>query len=116
MAGSSLSVAISLLFGLSAILIFGFLELTLSIYMEDVLAQSTNLTGTWLADDGGTYYMRNIGNDRWWLGISNDDGSAFSNVLKGNIHEDNNTITAVWRILWYTEFVYLFRFDIAHDQ
>jgi hypothetical protein len=40
--------------------------------------------------------MRNIGNDIWWLGSSNDDGSTFSNVLKGNIHEDNNTITAVW--------------------
>lgn len=41
--------------------------------------------------------MRNIANDLLWLGISgSDDGSTFSNVLKGRIHEDNNTITAVW--------------------
>ncbi|MGH9964133.1 MAG: hypothetical protein ACRD5E_04820 [Nitrososphaeraceae archaeon] len=34
-----------------------------------------NLTGTWQADEGGTYYLRNIANRLWWLGISsNDDG------------------------------------------
>jgi hypothetical protein len=41
--------------------------------------------------------FENIANDLWWLGISgNDDGRSFSNVLKGRIHENNNTITADW--------------------
>jgi hypothetical protein len=42
------------------------------------------------------YYLRNIEKDLWWLGISNkDDGKTFSNILKGHIHENNNTISAV---------------------
>ena len=56
-----------------------------------------NLTGIWKGDDGGTYYIRNIGDDVWWLGISNrDDGKTFSNVLRGYIHENNKTITGEW--------------------
>jgi hypothetical protein len=74
--------------------------LALSVHVQDGLAQSIqdiNLTGSWHADDGGTYYLRNIAKDLWWLGISgNDYGSTFSNVLKGRIHDNNNTITAVW--------------------
>lgn len=84
--------------GLSFLLFFGIVAI--GVHSQDGLAQSTqyiNLTGTWQADDGGTYYLRNIVNDLRQLGISgNDDGSTFSNVLKGRIHEDNNTITAVW--------------------
>jgi len=86
--------------GLATILIFGVLALTFNTYTQNVSAQSTqniNLTGTWKANDGGTYYMRNIGKDVWWLGTSgNDDGKTFSNVLKGYIHQNNKTITAVW--------------------
>jgi hypothetical protein len=76
------------------------LVLTINIYTQYSSAQviqNINLTGTWKANDGGTYYIRNIGNDVWWLGISsNDDGKAFSNVLKGQIHINNKTITANW--------------------
>jgi hypothetical protein len=64
--------------GLATILIFGVLALTFNTYTQNVSAQSTqniNLTGTWKANDGGTYYIRNIGKDVWWLGTSgNDDG------------------------------------------
>jgi hypothetical protein len=74
--------------------------LTININSQNSSAQFTqniNLTGTWKANDGGTYYIRNIGNDVWWLGISsNDDGKTFSNVLKGQIHINNKTITADW--------------------
>jgi hypothetical protein len=72
---------------LANILILIGLVLTINIYTQNSsaqVAQNINLTGTWKANDGGTYYIRNIGNDFWWLGISsNDDGKAFSNVLKG---------------------------------
>jgi hypothetical protein len=41
--------------------------------------------------------FENIANELLWLDISgNDDGRSFSNVLKGRIHENNNTITADW--------------------
>ncbi len=66
--------------------------------LESASAQppfNINLTGTWKADDGGIYYIRNIGNDVWWLGISgSDDGKTFSNVLKGYFHKNNGTIIA----------------------
>lgn len=69
-------------------------------YISNVLAlptQNINLTGIWKANDGGTYYIRNIGDDIWWLGISsNDAGKTFSNVLRGQILENNNTIVADW--------------------
>jgi|SRR3954471_10880951 hypothetical protein len=80
-------------------LLIGFV-LTININTQNSSAQFTqniNLTGTWKANDGGTYYIRNIDNDVWWLGISsNDDGKTFSNVLKGQIHINNKTITADW--------------------
>ena len=86
--------------GLAIMLILGSLILTFNIHTQNGSAQLTqniNLTGTWKANDGGTYYIRNIGNDVWWLGISsNDDGKTFSNVLKGQIHINNKTITADW--------------------
>lgn len=73
---------------------------TVNINSQDFLAtaiQSFNLTGVWKGNDGGTYYIRNIGNDIWWLGISSaDDGKTFSNVLKGHINRDNKTINADW--------------------
>ncbi len=86
--------------GLAIMLILVGLILTINIHTQNGSAQLTqniNLTGTWKANDGGTYYIRNIGNDVWWLGISsNDDGKTFSNVLKGQIHINNKTITADW--------------------
>jgi hypothetical protein len=85
---------------LAAILILAGLILTINFYIQNSSAQVTqniNLTGTWKANDGGTYYIRNIGIDVWWLGISsNDDGKTFSNVLKGQIHVNNKTLTADW--------------------
>jgi hypothetical protein len=81
--------------GFSTILILTGLILTINIYIQNSSAQVTqniNLTGIWKANDGGTYYIRNIDNDVWWLGISsNDDGKTFSNVLKGQIHLNNNS-------------------------
>ena len=29
-----------------------------------------SLTGTWVANDGGTYFLRQIGDTLWWLGLS----------------------------------------------
>ena len=85
---------------LYTMLILTSLALTINIYTQNSSAQVTqniNLTGIWKANNEWTYYIRNIGNDVWWLGISsNDDGKIFSNILKGQIHTNNKTITADW--------------------
>jgi len=57
------------------ILIFEGLVLTFNIYTQNSLTDQftqngINLTCTWKANDGGTYYIRNIGNDVWWLELA----------------------------------------------
>jgi hypothetical protein len=47
---------------------------------------SISLTGVWQASDGGTYYLRQIGTNVWWNGMSGgNDGRSFSNVFHGEI-------------------------------
>ena len=53
-----------------------------------------NLTGAWHADDIGTYYLRQIGNTLWWLGMSRDQGRTFMNVFRGTI--GSNGIEGTW--------------------
>lgn len=61
------------------------------IYSIDVIQDFTaprpyaNLTGAWAANDGGTYYVRQIGNTVWWLGLSADEGQTFANVFQGTL-------------------------------
>lgn len=44
-----------------------------------------NLTGAWGGGDMGTYYLRQIGNTLWWLGLSRDQGRTFANVFHGTV-------------------------------
>jgi len=53
-----------------------------------------NITGKWQADDGGTYYIRQIGNQVWWYGEYSPTNPAFSNVFLGTIN--NNQINGSW--------------------
>ena len=46
---------------------------------------NTNLTGAWGAGDMGTYYMHQIGNTLWWLGLSRDQGRTFANAFHGTV-------------------------------
>lgn len=52
------------------------------------------LTGRYVANDGGTYYLKKIGNTVWWMGESADDGHSWTNVFKGTY--DNGTFTGNW--------------------
>jgi hypothetical protein len=64
-----------------------------------------NLTGTYMADDGGIYYMQQSGNTLWWAGLSLDRelpidfvwhrGLYFTNVFRGTVNTDN-TIVGEW--------------------
>jgi hypothetical protein len=42
-----------------------------------------NLTGVWSGNDGGTYYIRQIGHVVWWYGDNSANTSSFSNVAHG---------------------------------
>lgn len=61
------------------------------VYSIDVLQDWTqsrpnaDLTGVWAATDVGTYYVRQVGNTVWWLGLSRDRGRTFANVFHGSI-------------------------------
>jgi hypothetical protein len=52
------------------------------------------LTGVWGADDAGTYYVRQIANTVWWLGLSVDEGRSFANVFRGTLQ--NGQISGEW--------------------
>jgi hypothetical protein len=53
-----------------------------------------SLSGKWKANDGATYYVRQIGDIIWWSGISSDEGKAFTNVFRATIQGDS--ITGEW--------------------
>lgn len=50
------------------------------------------MTGTWKANDGGTYYVREVGTSIFWLGESKKNG--FTNVFRGT--RTGNTVVGSW--------------------
>lgn len=46
-----------------------------------------DLTGTWRGDDGGTYVIRQVGQEIWWFGRSRDGGTSWANVFHGKLHQ-----------------------------
>ena len=65
------------------------------IYAIDLIQDFTverpgvNLSGVWAADDMATYYVRQIGNAVWWLGLSQDQGRTFANLFRGTVMGSN---------------------------
>ena len=60
-------------------------------------AQGTisNPTGVYDCDDGGRYYVRQIGNTIWWTGLGNaGDGDNFTNVFRGI--RSGNVVRGTW--------------------
>ena len=55
---------------------------------------SVDLTGVWNSDDGGIYYIRQIGTKIWWYGELDPHAPDWSNVMHGAI--SGNTINAEW--------------------
>jgi hypothetical protein len=50
-------------------------------------AQPVTLSGVWHGSDNGTYYVRQLDREVWWLGLSRDQGRSFANVFRGSISE-----------------------------
>jgi hypothetical protein len=62
--------------------------------LGEVPRPGLNLTGAWHGSDIGTYYLRQIENTIWWLGMSCDQGRSFANVFHGTI--GGTTIKGDW--------------------
>lgn len=60
---------------------------------SSIIAQTT-MTGVWNCNDGGVYYIRQVGNQLWWYGQSSDGGATWSNVFQGTIR--GNKIVGSW--------------------
>lgn len=75
--------------------LIGIMTLILLVTDANAVCSSPNsMTGVWKADDGGTYYVRQIGNDVWWAGMSADDGKTWTNVFLGK--RTGNSVTGTW--------------------
>jgi hypothetical protein len=46
---------------------------------------SGDLSGRWSGNDGGRYFMRQVGSDLWWYGMSGDGGASWTNVFQGRL-------------------------------
>lgn len=44
-----------------------------------------DLTGMWQCNDGGMYFMRQVGGDLWWYGRDGGGGRDWANVFRGQI-------------------------------
>jgi hypothetical protein len=53
-----------------------------------------DLTGAWKCNDGGTYYLRQFGNELWWYGEQSPRNPAWSNIAHGTI--EGNILTLRW--------------------
>ena len=63
--------------------------------MPQASGRTINLTGTFAANDGGTYWIRQIGDCVWWAGFSGQPstttmGVNFSNVFLGRMTVDSS--------------------------
>ncbi len=54
---------------------------------------ANNLSGVYKCNDGGTYYVRQNGNNLWWYGESGDK-VGWTNIFKGTIR--GNDINGTW--------------------
>ncbi len=57
-------------------------------------AAAKDMNGVWKGNDGGTYFIRQMGNEVWWVGLSGDDGKSWTNVYKGT--RSGNVVTGTW--------------------
>jgi hypothetical protein len=63
-----------------------------------VTAINIKSTGHWTCNDGGIYYIHQVGNDVWWYGQSPGASSTngFANVMHGRIDVTTNKIVGHW--------------------
>ena len=62
--------------------------------LQPTPAAAQAIGGVWSCDDGGTYYIRQIGNTVWWSALSGDGGATWSHVFHGQ--RSGQTISGSW--------------------
>ena len=97
------SIASSIRRSLAAAFVIATLASVALLCVDD--ASAADLTGTYMADDGGIYYVQQSGNVLWWAGLSLDHelppdlqwhrGLNFTNVFRGTVNSDN-TVAGEW--------------------
>lgn len=61
----------------------------------DYTASHPDVNGIWTCDDGGLYFVRQIGPDVLWYGEGPSDRPFFANVAHGRV-EDDGRIRLMW--------------------
>jgi TIR domain len=61
-------------------------------------ADPFNITGVWECNDGGIYYVRNLGREVWWFGHGVHPHQSFANVAYGQVEGegDKRTLKLRW--------------------
>lgn len=49
-------------------------------------ACADDLTGVWRCNDGGRYYLRQLGDEVWWYGEASPHSPGWTNVANGRLH------------------------------
>jgi hypothetical protein len=94
------SISLLPIYGISLGLNPSLAEANISLPQEQVVVKqkliagfTRNISGVYKCNDGGTYYVRQDGNQLWWYGESGD-GVGWTNVFKGTIR--GNEISGNW--------------------
>lgn len=70
------------------------------VYTIDVLDRyatpSDDLTGVWGGDDGGTYYIHQVGSTVWMLGMTPFGDQCFASVFYGHTYATNPRSISFW--------------------
>lgn len=66
-----------------AVLCFGVAFLGCPLAASAQCALPVGMNGVFRGNDGGVYYVRQVGAEVWWLGESPDGGKRFTNVFHG---------------------------------
>ncbi len=61
----------------------------------DFHVKRPDVSGVWTCDDGGLYFVRQIGPDILWYGEAQPDRPFFANVAHGHIESDGRI-----RLMW----------------
>jgi hypothetical protein len=88
------SIFIMLLLGTGSLI--GISSIYQPVYVETQPQQQqpNDLTGIWKGQDQGTYYVRQVGDNIMWIGMSANDGRSWTNAFVGKIAGD--TISGTW--------------------
>ncbi len=74
-------------------LLLAFFLTIVAFSMASSVGSAVDLTGVWGCDDGGTYYLRQVGNTVWWYGEYSPIDPGWTNVAKGTISGSKLTVT-----------------------